>query len=213
MTPSEYSAIRPHLGSSSGFQSWQYREIEFLLGNKNGAMLQPHDERPDLRARLEQAFGEPSLYDEAIRLLARRGFALNAAVLATRPDWAPRLRSFGRSGLARGISLAAAILGPLRARRGTGRPRGRLPALALPSRDDGGTHHWVQAGYRWHRRCCLPAAHVGCRALSRALEGPDRSLISLPAARALQRDAGRLRFRAGRVAATRISLRSERTSR
>src|SRR5512132_2073853 len=79
MTPSEYSAIRPHLGSSSGFQSWQYREIEFLLGNKNAAMLQPHDERPDLRARLDQAFGEPSLYDEAIRLLARRGFALNAA--------------------------------------------------------------------------------------------------------------------------------------
>jgi tryptophan 2,3-dioxygenase len=81
MTPSEYSAIRPHLGSSSGFQSGQYREIEVLHGTKTAAMPQPHDERPDLRARLEQAFGEPSLYDEAIRLLARRGFALNAAVL------------------------------------------------------------------------------------------------------------------------------------
>ena len=49
MTPSEYSAIRPHLGTSSGFQSWQYREIEFLLGNKNAAMLRPHDDRPELK--------------------------------------------------------------------------------------------------------------------------------------------------------------------
>jgi len=82
MTPSEYSAIRPHLGTSSGFQSWQYREIEFMLGNKNAAMLRPHDDRPDLRRRLAHAFAEPSLYDEAIRLLARRGFAIGAGLLA-----------------------------------------------------------------------------------------------------------------------------------
>jgi tryptophan 2,3-dioxygenase len=82
MTPSEYSAIRPHLGTSSGFQSWQYREIEFMLGNKNAAMLRPHDDRPELRRRLARAFAEPSLYDEAIRLLARRGFAIDASVLA-----------------------------------------------------------------------------------------------------------------------------------
>jgi tryptophan 2,3-dioxygenase len=81
MTPSEYSAIRPHLGSSSGFQSWQYREIEFLLGNKNAAMLRPHDEHAELRQRLARSFAEPSLYDEAIRLLARRGFPIDAAVL------------------------------------------------------------------------------------------------------------------------------------
>lgn len=81
MTPSEYSAIRPHLGTSSGFQSWQYREIEFLLGNKNAAMLRPHDDRPELKARLEAAFAAPSLYDEAIRLLARRGCGISTAVL------------------------------------------------------------------------------------------------------------------------------------
>lgn len=81
MTPSEYSAIRPYLGTSSGFQSWQYREIEFLLGNKNVEMLKPHDNRPQLKARLEQAFAEPSLYDEALRLLARRGFAISTEVL------------------------------------------------------------------------------------------------------------------------------------
>jgi tryptophan 2,3-dioxygenase len=82
MTPSEYTAIRPYLGTSSGFQSWQYREIEFMLGNKSAAMLRPHDDRPELRQRLEHAFAEPSLYDEAVRLLARRGFAIDDAVLA-----------------------------------------------------------------------------------------------------------------------------------
>jgi tryptophan 2,3-dioxygenase len=78
MTPSEYSAIRPFLGTSSGFQSWQYREIEFILGNKNAAMLAPHDGQRALHARLRAAFDAPSLYDEAIALLARRGFAIDA---------------------------------------------------------------------------------------------------------------------------------------
>ncbi|MCX8005132.1 MAG: tryptophan 2,3-dioxygenase, partial [Burkholderiaceae bacterium] len=81
LTPSEYSAIRPYLGSSSGFQSWQYREIEYLLGNKNAAMLKPHAHRADIHARLQQALAAPSLYDEAIALLARRGFAIAPAVL------------------------------------------------------------------------------------------------------------------------------------
>jgi tryptophan 2,3-dioxygenase len=76
LTPSEYSAIRPFLGTSSGFQSWQYREIEFILGNKNRAMLRPHESQPALHARLQAAFDAPSLYDEAIALLARRGFAV-----------------------------------------------------------------------------------------------------------------------------------------
>jgi tryptophan 2,3-dioxygenase len=81
MTPPEYSAIRPHLGTSSGFQSWQYREIEFMLGNKNPAMLRPHDDRPALKQQLMEAFAAPSLYDEAIRLLARRGLPIARSVL------------------------------------------------------------------------------------------------------------------------------------
>ena len=79
MTPSEYSAIRPHLGTSSGFQSWQYRAIEFMLGNKNAAMLRSHAHQPQRQSELQAAFAEPSLYDEAIRLLARRGFAIDQA--------------------------------------------------------------------------------------------------------------------------------------
>jgi tryptophan 2,3-dioxygenase len=79
MTPPEYSAIRPYLSSSSGFQSYQYRCIEFSLGNKNAAMLKPHSHRPDLLAHVETAFKAPSLYDEALRLLARRGLAVPAS--------------------------------------------------------------------------------------------------------------------------------------
>jgi tryptophan 2,3-dioxygenase len=82
MTPPEYSAIRPYLAASSGFQSWQYRCIEFTLGNKNAAMLRPHAHRPDLLARVEAAWRAPSLYDESLRLLARRGIAIPASHLA-----------------------------------------------------------------------------------------------------------------------------------
>jgi tryptophan 2,3-dioxygenase len=56
MTPPEYSAIRPYLSNSSGFQSWQYRCVEFLLGNKNAAMLKPHQHRPEILAKVEAAW-------------------------------------------------------------------------------------------------------------------------------------------------------------
>jgi tryptophan 2,3-dioxygenase len=89
LTPSEYSAFRGALGSASGFQSWQYRMIEFALGCKNAVMMAPHRHRPDLLAPLEALHREPSLYDEALRLLDRRGFRLAPA--AVERDWtAPR---------------------------------------------------------------------------------------------------------------------------
>jgi tryptophan 2,3-dioxygenase len=85
MTPPEYSAIRPYLSASSGFQSYQYRCIEFTMGNKNAAMLKPHAHRPDLLAQVEAAWRTPSLYDESLRLLARRGVAVPASHLER--DW------------------------------------------------------------------------------------------------------------------------------
>ena len=85
MTPPEYSAIRPYLAKSSGFQSWQYRCIEFMLGNKNAAMLKPHSHRADLLARVDAAWRAPSLYDESLRLLARRGLPVPASHLER--DW------------------------------------------------------------------------------------------------------------------------------
>jgi len=81
MTPADYSSFRAALGQSSGFQSAQYRQIEFLLGNKQPAMIAPHRHLPELAARLDAALAAPSLYDEAIRLLGRRGFAIDRAVL------------------------------------------------------------------------------------------------------------------------------------
>ena len=85
MTPPEYSAIRPYLGNSSGFQSAQYRCFEFALGNKNAAMLQPPAHHPDRLAAVRLAFDSPSLYDEALRLLARRGLPIPADHLQR--DW------------------------------------------------------------------------------------------------------------------------------
>jgi tryptophan 2,3-dioxygenase len=85
MTPSEYTEFRDQLGQSSGFQSYQYRAIEFLAGNRNLAMLGPHAHRADVVAKLEEILGQPSLYDEALLLLARNGFDIGED--AQRADW------------------------------------------------------------------------------------------------------------------------------
>jgi tryptophan 2,3-dioxygenase len=85
MTPPEYSAIRPYLGNSSGFQSAQYRCFEFALGNKNAAMLQPHAHNATRLAQVKRAFESPSLYDQSLRLLARRGLPIPADRLQR--DW------------------------------------------------------------------------------------------------------------------------------
>ena len=77
MTPPEYTAMRPYLGQSSGFQSFQYRCIEFSLGNKNAAMLQPHAHAPERLKLVQAAYAAPSLYDEALRLLAWVALAQN----------------------------------------------------------------------------------------------------------------------------------------
>jgi len=85
MTPPEYTAMRPYLANSSGFQSAQYRCIEFALGNKNAAMLKPHAHRIDLLAQVDAAYRSPSLYDESLKLLARRGLPVPADHLER--DW------------------------------------------------------------------------------------------------------------------------------
>jgi tryptophan 2,3-dioxygenase len=91
MTPPEYSAIRPYLSNSSGFQSWQYRCIEFAVGNKSAAMLRPHEHRPDLLAHVQAAWEAPSLYDESLRLLARRG--LPVPMSHVERDWTEPYRA------------------------------------------------------------------------------------------------------------------------
>ncbi len=86
LTPSEYGRIRPALGQSSGFQSFQYRQLDFILGSKNPAALRVHEGTPRVHAALTAILNSPSLYDEALRLLSRRGFAIPPAVAER--DWA-----------------------------------------------------------------------------------------------------------------------------
>ncbi len=72
MTPSEYTAFRPSLGNSSGFQSHQYRLVEFLLGNRNGALMKLHKHKAEALAALEQELTRPSLYQVAIDVACAR---------------------------------------------------------------------------------------------------------------------------------------------
>ncbi|MCQ4159824.1 tryptophan 2,3-dioxygenase [Roseomonas sp. GC11] len=81
MTPADYLAFRGSLGAASGFQSWQYRLLEFRLGAKDAFMMRPHAHRPEVMAILQAAYEAPSLYDEALRLLARHGLPVPEAVL------------------------------------------------------------------------------------------------------------------------------------
>jgi tryptophan 2,3-dioxygenase len=81
LTPTEYAEFRSFLGTSSGFQSYQYRAIEFLLGNKDRRMLAIFDEQPAARALLEDALGTPSVYDEFLQFLARRGHQVPVEIL------------------------------------------------------------------------------------------------------------------------------------
>jgi tryptophan 2,3-dioxygenase len=81
MTPSDYTEFRDRLGQSSGFQSFQYREIEFVLGNRNQTTLRVHEARPDLLARLRAELRVPSLYDESLRYVDRSGIRVPRDVL------------------------------------------------------------------------------------------------------------------------------------
>jgi tryptophan 2,3-dioxygenase len=76
MTPSDYLEFRSALGQSSGFQSFQYRLVEFRLGAKDPKMLLPHRHDAEIYVRLKQALDAPSLYDVSLMLLKRRGFAI-----------------------------------------------------------------------------------------------------------------------------------------
>src|SRR5579863_2799027 len=81
LTPSEYLRLRPALGQSSGFQSYQYRQLDFILGLKNVDHLRVHETDPKVYVELKRLLETPSLYDETLRLLARRGFPIPASYL------------------------------------------------------------------------------------------------------------------------------------
>ena len=91
LTPFDYSRFRDALGTSSGFQSHQYRLLEMLLGHKDPAALEIHRTQPAIYDELEAVFRAPSIYDETLRLLARRGFAIPPAIVDR--DWSRRYQA------------------------------------------------------------------------------------------------------------------------
>ena len=178
LTPSEYAEIRPFLATSSGFQSAQYREVEFLLGNKNADMVQVFDHDPAAQAALSALLHEPSLYDEFLAFLARAGLRRPRRAARPRlvpaPPAQPRPRRHHRAGLRR----ARRALGRLRDLRGARRHRGQLPAVAVPAPAGGAAHDRPQDGHRRLQRRRLPAPCPGPDLLPRALRGahPHRRL-------------------------------------
>lgn len=85
MTPADYLTFRDQLGQSSGFQSYQYREIEYRMGNKNPALLAPHAHEPEIHQCLVDAINAPSLYDVTVALLARQGLPIDRDILDRDP--------------------------------------------------------------------------------------------------------------------------------
>jgi len=85
MTPADYLAFRDDLGQSSGFQSFQYREIEFALGNKNAALIEVHRRNPERYGRLREVLHAPSFYDLCLRQLGKKGFDIPSDYLDR--DW------------------------------------------------------------------------------------------------------------------------------
>lgn len=81
LTPTEYAEFRGFLGNSSGFQSYQYRAVEFILGNKNRRMLSVFRDDSAAHTLLEGLLESPSVYDEFLRYLARRGYAIPVSLL------------------------------------------------------------------------------------------------------------------------------------
>ncbi|MCP3818469.1 tryptophan 2,3-dioxygenase family protein [Streptomyces sp. A3M-1-3] len=82
LAPTEFNAFREHLGQASGFQSYMYRMLEYVLGNKNASMARPHRRVPHVHEEVQEALQAPSVYDAALHLLARRGADIPEAVLA-----------------------------------------------------------------------------------------------------------------------------------
>ena len=147
LTPSEYADFRDLLAQASGFQSLQYRILEFRLGNKTPDMLEVFEHAPEDQARLREALEVPSLYDEVLRLLARRGFAIPPE--RAERDWSQPMEPDPRLVEAFKAIYEAreANCGRLRAVRGARGHRGELPALALPPPEDGGADHRREEGH------------------------------------------------------------------
>ncbi len=173
MTPSEYAEIRPFLATSSGFQSAQYREVEFLLGNKDADMVEVFAHDPKAQLELETLLHEPSLYDEFLAFLSRQGYAVPDELLDR--DWsrAPPAQPGPGRHLRRCLRRPSRPLGRLRDLRGAPRHRGQLPGLAVPAPPGRPADDRPQDRHRRFDRGRLPAPGTGPDVLPRAVRGAD----------------------------------------
>ena len=184
MTPADYSRFRDALGQSSGFQSYQYRSIEFILGNKQPAMLKPHAHDAAVHGRLKALIERPSLYDEAIALIEPPRFRHRRRVAGPGLD---------RAATSSTSSVHDAWLKIYRdpeqhwdlyeAGGEPARHRGPVRDLALPPRKHGGAGDRHEDRHRRHLRRAVSAPSDRHPHLHRALGGADRGVKKLPASR------------------------------
>ena len=186
MTPADYLKFRHTLGTASGLQSYQYRLIEFLLGAKDAAMLELQRGTPEY-GELAAAFAAPSLYDETLQLLARRGFAIPATVLER--DSAPAVVA-NPAVEAAWLTIyhyVRALLGSLRAGRKARRRRVPFSEVALRTPQNGRTRHRFPPRNRRHGRRRLPrdAPRAGSSGTLHAADGDVTARVApIPARRA-----------------------------
>ena len=183
LTPTEYAQFRGVLGNASGFQSYQYRAVEFVLGNKNAKMMQVFESDAAATEILRHALESPSLYDEFLRLLARAGYPIPADVLDRDVTLAWTFHPELVPVFARHLREPRRALGRLRDLRGARRPRGQLPALALPAPEDGRAHHRLEDRHRRVERRDLPEARTRAHVLPRAVRRAHRDPGMTDAAR------------------------------
>ena len=175
LTPSEYSQFRGVLRRASGFQSVQYRTLEFLLGNKNAGMIGVFGHDPAAQQALSAALNAPSLYDEFLQFLHRRGYPIPERLIDR--DWTiPHTIDHELVEVfAERIRRSRSAVGCVRDLRGARRHRGHVPDLALPSPQDGRANHRLQA---WNGRLVggrVPAQGPRPDLLPRTVGGPHRN--------------------------------------
>ena len=173
VTPYDYSAFRNSLGRSSGFQSAQYRMLEFLIGNKNADTIEVFRADPPTYELLERALRSPSLYDEVLRLLSRRG--LDVPPEAIDRDFRQPYQASKQvgGGVAQRLPQFGQGLGFVRAGGAPGRPRLQVPIVAIRPCEDGRAHHRLQARHRRHQRGVLPDEGAGAEIFSGTVDHPN----------------------------------------
>ena len=184
MTPLEFLSFRERLEAASGFQSDQFRQIEFLLGVKSQAALHRFPEGSRARAALERRYQEPTVWDAFLRYLSKEGYAVPPSHLERDVAAAHRTVGGGAADSRLGVQGRHQERGAVRA---AGRPRRRHPGVALQAREDGRADDWREERNRRLRRRGVSAANRRAAAFSGSLADPvavvapwTTSTISLP---------------------------------